>query len=332
MASCDVIFIPTQLSPFHRIEQYVQRINRFKSQVMASPKDEDKLTEHEQEMIDSYKVFIRGVIGEYLSATAKLNATPEELQSASDKIYKITKYAYKINQQVENMNKSENPLEDIFDISVQSLQNMTDRYARNGTEGNVTAYPFWATYLGEVFRDSPELHLDLSKDMLLTSRMDMQYMKNIFGHVLAKQSPEIVELYIWFSLLEDMLLYTTDEMRLKHREYLRSVSGVASSPSRSLYCTTVVNQMMGMALSFGIAEPEFLTQTKGKVQTMLGLIQGAFYQLVHDLRWMDGRTKKETLEKAKRMVSLIGFPEWILNKTALEKHYQGVSGTRRDSS
>lgn len=292
---------------------------------MATTKDEDKLTAHEQEMIDAYNVFIQGVIREYLMATAKYNASTEELQSASDKIYKITKYAYKINQQVENMNKSDNPLDDIFDISAETLQNFTDLYAKNATGGNVTALPFWSTFLGEIFRDSPQLHLDLSKEMLLTSRMDMQYMKSIFGNVLAKQSEEIVELYIWWSLLEDMMLYTTDEMRGKHREYLRTVSGVASSPSRSLYCTTVVNQMMGMALSFGIAEPEFLTQTKGKVQTMLGLIQGAFYQLVDELHWMDGRTKRETLEKAKRMVSLIGFPEWILNKTALEAHYYGVS-------
>lgn len=121
-----------------------------------------------------------------------------------------------------------------------------------------------------------------------------------------------------------MMLYTTDEMRGKHREYLRTVSGVQSSPSRSLYCTTVVTQMMGMALSYGIAEPEFLTKTKTKVEEMLGLIQESFYRLVGDLHWMDGATKRETLEKAKRMVSLIGFPEWILNKTALEAHYYGV--------
>lgn len=287
--------------------------------------DSDKLTEHEREMIAAYNVFIRGVIGEYLRATAKFNASAEDLQSASDKIYKITKYAYKINQQVENMNKSDNPLEDIFDISLDTLQNMTDRYARNYTDGNVTALPFWSIYLGEIFRDSPQLKMNLSAEMLLTSRMDMQYMKQIFGNVLAKQRSDIVELYIWFSLLEDMLLYTTDEMRNKHREYLKAVSGVQSTPSRSLYCTTVVTQMMGMALSYGIAEPQFLTKTKPKVQTMLGLIQESFYKLVSELHWMDGVTKKETLEKAKRMVSLIGFPEWILNKTALEAHYYGVS-------
>lgn len=312
--------------PISRIEQYA----KFKSHVMAAAKKEeeeggDKMTEHEKAVIDAYHQFIRGVIAEYLNATAKYNVTAEELESASDKIYKLNKYAYKINQQVENMNKSDNPLEDIFDISIDSLQNQTNFFAQNYTDGNVTELPFWWPFMEEIFRGSPELKIDLKKEQLLTSRMDLVYMKQIFGNVLAKQKPEIVELFIWWSLLEDMMLYTTDEMRSKHREYLKAVSGVQSTASRSLYCTTVVTQMMGMALSYGIAEPEFLTDTKGKVETMLGFIQSAFYQLVGELRWMDAVTKKETLEKAKRMVSLIGFPEWILNNTALEAYYYGVS-------
>lgn len=223
------------------------------------------------------------------------------------------------------MNKSENPLDDIFDISLVTLQNMTDQFVRNVTEGNVTALPFWSIYMEEIFRDPQQLKIDLDKELLLTSRMDMLYMKQVFGSVLAKQKPEIVELYIWWSLLEDMMLYTTDAMRSKHREYLKVVSGVHTTASRSLYCTTVVTQMMGMALSYGIAEPEFLTKTKPKVETMLSFIQDSFYQLVNELHWMDKATKAETLEKAKRMVSLIGFPSWILNKTALEAHYYGVS-------
>lgn len=82
-------------------------------------------------------------------------------------------------------------------------------------------------------------------------------------------------------------------------------------------------------MSFGIAEPQFLTKTKPKVQTMLSFIQNAFSQLVNDLHWMDAKTKEQTLQKAKQMDSLIGFPEWILNKTALEAHYFGVSWTKR---
>lgn len=41
--------------------------------------------------------------------------------------------------------------------------------------------------------------------------------------------------------------------------------------------------------------------------------------------WIDAETKQRSLKKSRMMKSLIGFPEWILNKTQLEKHYEGVS-------
>lgn len=301
----------------------MKRIKQFHASVAT--KDEDQLTERDKEIIEAYYRYVSEAITEYLRETTGYTPSQAQLNSASEKIFKITKYVYKMNQLVENMNKSDNPLDDIFDITVSTLQNFTDAYAKNGTEGKVSKFPFWATYLEEIFKDSPELRLDLDKEILLTSRQDLHYMKQIFGSVLAKQAPEMVELFIWWSLFEDMMLYTTEEMRHLHRNYLRVVSGVSSSPSRSLYCTTVANKMMGMAVSYGIAEPEFLSETRPNVETMLEFIQQAFYQLVEELHWMDAVTKKETLEKAKRMVSLIGFPEWILNKTALEAHYYGVS-------
>lgn len=309
------------------MEHYAKRIHKFRSEV--ANKEEDRLTDRDTEIISAYYQFVTKAIGEYLWETQKLRPSKEQLQEASEKIYSVTKYVYRKNQQVEKMNKSENPLDDIIDISIPKLQNLTDSYAMNATNGSVPAMPFWAAYLEEIFRDSPELHLDVNGELLLTSRMDLHYLKGVLGSVVANETQAVVELYVWWSLLEDMMLYTTDEMRSLHREYMKTVSGLSSSPSRSLYCTTVVNQMMGMAMSYGIAEPQFLTNTKPKVQTMLNFIQSAFAQLVNDLHWMDAKTKEETLEKSKRMDSLIGFPEWILNKTALEGHYSGVSCTER---
>lgn len=305
------------------MEQYAKHIHKFRSEVAS--KEDGKMTARDKEIIDAYYVFIREAIGEYLTTTTQVKPTPEQLQEASEQIYMVTKYVYKKNQQVENMNKSENPLEDIFDISIPDLQNLTNAYANNATGGNVTELPFWAVYLEEIFRDSPEVKLDVSQEILLTSRMDMAYLKGVLGNVVAKQSQEVVELYIWWTLLEDMMLYTTDQMRNLHRSYLKTVSGIAAAPSRSLYCTTVVSQMMGMAMSYGIAEPEFLWKTKPKVTEMLIFIRNSFEQLVRELHWMDQMTKAETLAKVRRMQSLIGFPEWILNKTALETHYFGVS-------
>lgn len=58
---------------------------------------------------------------------------------------------------------------------------------------------------------------------------------------------------------------------------------------------------------------------------MLANIKEAFVQRVKTLTWMDDDTKSATLDKSEEMVSFIGFPEWLMNKTAIEYYYSGVS-------
>jgi membrane metallo-endopeptidase-like protein 1 len=58
---------------------------------------------------------------------------------------------------------------------------------------------------------------------------------------------------------------------------------------------------------------------------MLDNIRLAFNTLVKNTTWMDYKTQLKTSEKSESMKSLIGFPEWILNKTELENYYKGVS-------
>lgn len=58
---------------------------------------------------------------------------------------------------------------------------------------------------------------------------------------------------------------------------------------------------------------------------MLNDIKQAFTRRVNTISWMDKETKKVTLEKSKEMLSFIGFPEWLLDRRALEVHYGNVN-------
>lgn len=82
---------------------------------------------------------------------------------------------------------------------------------------------------------------------------------------------------------------------------------------------------MGMAVSYLIIdEKDFSKSTKPRVEMMLDHIRMAFNNLVRHTTWMDWETKQKTSEKSQSMKSMIGFPDWMLNKTALEKHYSGI--------
>lgn len=53
-------------------------------------------------------------------------------------------------------------------------------------------------------------------------------------------------------------------------------------------------------------------------------IHKAFEKIVNELNWMDNITKTRTLNKAKQMRTLIGFPEFITDQIELDNYYADV--------
>jgi endothelin-converting enzyme len=41
--------------------------------------------------------------------------------------------------------------------------------------------------------------------------------------------------------------------------------------------------------------------------------------------WMDEKTRQIAIEKVRKIVQMIGYPEWIMDTTQLDKHYENVS-------
>lgn len=202
-------------------------------------------------------------------------------------------------------------------MNVDELQNATDRTIAPKT------LPIWHEYLSILFENVTEPPIDYGTHLVLTSKADVYYLEQLMSYVLELPENEL-ELYVWWTIVEEMVLHTTTDIRKLHNEYAKSVTHLEGSTPRSLYCTSGVNQLMGMAVSYSIAKPNFLAETKPKVQTMIDNIRCAFDDIVHEINWMDSGTKWSTLEKSRAMRSLIGFPEWILEPGKLDDFYAGL--------
>ncbi len=61
---------------------------------------------------------------------------------------------------------------------------------------------------------------------------------------------------------------------------------------------------------------------------MIAEIKDAFKRHLPNLEWMDDQTRRAAVEKANAVIDKIGFPQYILNQTALDKRYEKVSGAR----
>ncbi|XP_047028659.1 endothelin-converting enzyme 2-like isoform X1 [Helicoverpa zea] len=207
----------------------------------------------------------------------------------------------------------------IPDYTVDEIQAHTDAVVESN---NGTASPIWKKYLEGLFNISNTV-LDFETDKILVSEPDLRYMSLMAAYV-SKTPPVVLELYIWVKVVEVMSVHTTTELRnLFQRAYEQSHAD-DSVPPRSLHCANAVNDMMGMAVSYGIADRHFINVTKPKVITMIEELKDSLAHLVGQARWMDDNTKIATYQKIIEMKSLIGFPDWLLEEGKLDEYYEGI--------
>ncbi|CAB3227830.1 unnamed protein product [Arctia plantaginis] len=236
----------------------------------------------------------------------------EEYYNRNDDIYEL------------EVNNSTEIDDDDYDLSIpeykiEEIQSHTDAVVENN---NGTASPIWKKYLEGIFNVS-KVALDFEKDKVLVADPDLKYMSLMAAYI-SKTPPVVLELYIWVKVVEVMAVHTTTELQaLFQRAYEQSHSQ-ATTPPRSLQCANAVNDMLGMAVSYGIADPYFFNVTKPKIIMMIDELKNSLAHLVGQAKWMDDNTKLATYRKIIEMKSLIGFPDWLLEEGKLEEYYDGI--------
>ncbi|KAH8417812.1 hypothetical protein KR222_006234 [Zaprionus bogoriensis] len=284
--------------------------------------DEEEASKQTASGMSAYILYVRKVIEKYLlyvdpdvnQEEATLGITELVKQGV-----KVARKVHTLKEEAENITKpSKNPVEDILYMSLVDLQNQTDRKIAP------QSMPIWARYMslilaGTKHADNPEF-MNLT---IITSPADIFYLQNIVEFL--QQTPaQHIESYLWLSALEELVLHTTSDMRLLHAEYMRLVIGTEGSTPRSLYCAHGVNTLLGMAVSYVLADERFTRETLPRVERMLSDIRRSFDRLVRATPWMDAVTKRQTMQKSAEMKSFIGFPPWLTNGTALNEYYAGV--------
>ncbi|KAH9645100.1 hypothetical protein HF086_005645 [Spodoptera exigua] len=207
----------------------------------------------------------------------------------------------------------------IPEYTVDEIQAYTDAVVENN---NGTATPIWKKYLKGVFNVS-NIVLDFEKDKILVTDEDLEYMSLMAAYV-DKTPPVILELYIWVKVVEVMSVHTTTELRTLFQTAYDQTHGHKSVTPRSVQCANAVNDMLGMAVSYGIADPHFVNVTKPKIITMIDELKDSLARLIKQAKWMDDNTKIATYQKIIEMKSLVGFPDWLLEEGKLDEYYGGI--------
>ncbi|KAJ9589999.1 hypothetical protein L9F63_016891, partial [Diploptera punctata] len=198
--------------------------------------------------------------------------------------------------------------EDEVEMPIKELQKVT--------EINGTNQVNWTEYIASMYEGIDFLPLNITDNYEIVVE-NKEYFKSL-AKILSETPQQILELTLWWKLVDLILPYTDTLMRDINQRY----SGVVIS--RTMFCTKVVKSVMKMVVSYIISDEIFSDITFKKVENMVRNIRTAFYSMVESADWIDTNTKTATLEKVEDVNASIGYPDWILNSHELEEYYDGV--------
>ncbi|KAJ9590000.1 hypothetical protein L9F63_016892 [Diploptera punctata] len=207
---------------------------------------------------------------------------------------------------------------DEMEMSVEELQNWTD-LSINDTSQSLKMN--WTEYITLMYEDIENVTLDLNgKDKIIVT--DPDYIRAL-AKVLSDTSKQTIDLHVFWTVIEQDANSGVVIEKIIYLSFFYLLTNECSQ-FLSTFCSSSVNYMMGMAVSYSLADIKFLNETKARVEEMLDDILWGFSSLVRSVTWMDEETKKATLEKAAAMKNYVGFPDWLLDKEKLEMYYEGI--------
>nr|NP_733186.2 neprilysin 5, isoform D [Drosophila melanogaster]AAN14386.2 neprilysin 5, isoform D [Drosophila melanogaster] len=285
--------------------------------------EEEEAAKQTSTGMTAYLHYVRKVIEKYLLYVDP-NVNQEEATLGITELVKqgvrVARKVHEFKEEAENMTKpSKNPADDIVYITLQDLQNQTDKNIAPKT------LPIWVRYMELILKGTRHAgNIQMTQNLtIITSQADITYLQNIVEY-LDDTPASHIESYLFLSTIEELVLHTSSSMRLLHSEYMRVAIGTEGSTPRSLYCANGVNSLLGMAVSYVLADADFTKEKLPKVERMLSDIRRSFDRLVKSTSWMDAATKRKTIQKSAEMKSFIGFPPWLRNASVLNAYYEGA--------
>ncbi|XP_061185373.1 endothelin-converting enzyme 2-like isoform X1 [Saccostrea echinata] len=145
------------------------------------------------------------------------------------------------------------------------------------------------------------------------------------GGVLAKTPKRTLANYIVWNALNSQVGYFPTEFVEAGLLLSKVESGIKGLDPRWQRCISKVNIAFGFASSALYVQEYFAKDSKSKVLTIVKEVEEAFIRHLPMVSWMDEHTRQIAKEKVQKIVEMIGYPDWILDTTKLDKYYENVT-------
>lgn len=115
------------------------------------------------------------------------------------------------------------------------------------------------------------------------------------------------------------------EIRDRSLDFSKIITGKQSFEPRWKECANIVKKFLPIATSALYVRNFFKNGSREIALEMVNSIREEFVSILSTVPWMDESTREAALEKAKAMVSHIGYPDELMDDSKLNKYYEGLT-------
>uniref|UniRef100_A0A0K0E662 Neprilysin n=1 Tax=Strongyloides stercoralis TaxID=6248 RepID=A0A0K0E662_STRER len=178
----------------------------------------------------------------------------------------------------------------------------------------------WERYFSLIM---PEEVQDFSKNDTKIIVTEINYLKEL-SDFLKKSEKRIIVNYVMWRLAQVYTKVLDERFDDVKQELNKVMSGQETKPPRWKNCISTAMSYLPLAIGSVYVKEHFQPSDKNEALEMIENLQKSFIDLVKKNEWVAEDTKKIAIEKANAMIKSIGYPDFILDKTKLDKYYEGL--------
>lgn len=173
------------------------------------------------------------------------------------------------------------------------------------------------------FNDDLRQNLGRLGDDELVNVVDTVYFENL-ANFMKTRTQGAINNYLMWSLVAVYDEFLPSKYRKPYQEFREKMYGLSSQMPLWELCVGEVRDNLAMPLSTEYAHKFFTKADKNKAEEMISDLKKAMEATLLDADWIDEATREAALVKLNSMGHKIGFPDSLLNETAVLSPYAGV--------
>uniref|UniRef100_A0A1A7W7T2 Endothelin-converting enzyme 1 n=1 Tax=Iconisemion striatum TaxID=60296 RepID=A0A1A7W7T2_9TELE len=171
----------------------------------------------------------------------------------------------------------------------------------------------WMPYLTEVFTPVP---INESEPVVVYAK---EYLQKV-SDLITNTNKSLLNNYMIMKVVRKMVSVLDQKFQDAEQRFLEVMYGTKKSCTpRWKLCVSDTDSALGFALGAMFVKDTFAEDSKSIAEEMVAEIKWAFEDSLKHVSWMDSETKKAAKEKADAIYNMVGYPEFIMNITKLDK-------------